>query len=176
MIANHFQPFTSHRLLRLCKLLWTACSSMLSVRRISCRSLYMFGFASRPNSAEKWDSNSSGDNWMPQIGHELWPVADATPMCIGFFGPIPGWTTQKKIITHQLIFLLPLLRFLTERIIIFSSIFQPLNIWNFGIRCREQKKSCEPINAFLNWSNREMLYCGCVMKYLNGKKSLCANV
>ena len=87
---------TSHRLLRLCRLLCTACNSMLSVRRISWRSLYMFGFAKRPNSAEKCDSNSSGDNWMPQIGHELRPVADVAPTCIGFFGPIPGWWKWKN--------------------------------------------------------------------------------
>jgi len=48
----------------------------------------MFGFARRPNSAEKCDSSSSADNCTPQIGHE--PVDDgAPPMCIGFFGPIP---------------------------------------------------------------------------------------
>lgn len=104
------RSLTSHRLLRLCRLLCTACSSMLSVRRISWRSLYMFGFANRPSSAEKCDSSSSGDNWMPQIGHELWPVADAPPTCIGFFGPIPGMggNETKKIVTHQLIFLPPL--------------------------------------------------------------------
>lgn len=115
---------TSHRLLRLCILLCTACSSMLSVRRISCLSLYMFGFAKRPSSAEKCDSNSSGDNWMPQIGHELWPVADC---CIGFFGPIPGERERKNV---QLF----LRAASTRSIIIFSSIFRPLNMISFATK------------------------------------------
>jgi hypothetical protein len=61
---------------------------MLSVRRISCRSLYIFDFAMRPSSAEKCDSNSSAGICTPQTGQQLRPVADVTP-CNGFFGPIP---------------------------------------------------------------------------------------
>lgn len=129
---------TSHRLLRLCILLCTACSSMLSVLRISCLSLYMFGFAKRPSSAEKCDSNSSGDNWMPQIGQELWPVADC---CIGFLGPIPG-EREKKIVTHQLNFFA---RSLNQQHNYFFINFQTTE-YDF---CRS-KKSRRPINAILS--------------------------
>lgn len=86
---------TSHRLVRLWSVLWTACNSMLSVRRSSCRSLYMFDFAIRLSSVEKCDSSSSMAICTPQIGH-VWPVADAPAICIGFFGPIPSWWKIKK--------------------------------------------------------------------------------
>lgn len=173
LIANQLKHqasvvLTSHRLLRLCKLLCTACSSMLSVRRISWRSLYMFGFANRPNSAEKCDSSSSGDNWMPQIGHELWPVADVAPMCIGFFGPIPGigWERDKNLFYTSIKFSASVFCFICD-IIIFSSILRPLNMGTFDKRANKaanEKTLSEPINAFLtetlcNW-------CGCVAKYL----------
>lgn len=134
---------TSHRLLRLCILLCTACNSMLSVRRISWRSLYMFGFAKRPNSAEKCDSSSSGDNWMPQIGQELWPVADVGPMCMGFLGPIPVGA-KKAIFTHQLKFFCVLST--TSSIINFSLIFRPLNM--ISVRRIRTKKSVNQLMHF----------------------------
>lgn len=59
-ICGNFCDFTSHRLFLPCRVFCTACISMLRVLLISWRSLYMFGLASRPSSAEKCCSSSSG--------------------------------------------------------------------------------------------------------------------
>lgn len=161
---------TSHRLLRLCILLCTACNSMLSVRRISWRSLYMFGFAKRPNSAEKCDSSSSGDNCMPQIGQELWPVADVGPMCMGFLGPIPVGAKKGNFYTSIKSFLCPVHHQQHNQF------FVNFQTTEYDFRPTDtHKKIREPIDAFLTATNGIVLLWLCRL-YLHDRPKRDRNV